>query len=111
MEVNPDNNTLSTAALACNFCLRTAQTFTKTGNSSNGEKKRDRCKARVDGTGVLRVIEIALAGAVPGRENTRLGLMSTEGKEVCKCEARFLHVKTREAWWRRGKKVAISGKK
>jgi len=37
--------------------------------------------------------------------------MSTEGKAVCKCEVRFLHVKTREVGWRRGKKVAISGKK
>ena len=99
------------AALASNFCLQAGQTSTKTDNSSNGEKKRDRCKARVDGTGVLRVTETALAGAVLGRENTRLGLMSTEEKEVCKCEARFLHVKTTEAQWRKGKKVAISGKK
>lgn len=105
MEINPDNNNGSpAAALACNFCLQTAQTSTKTDNSSTGEKKRGRCRARVDGTGVLRVTEIALAGAVLGTENTRLGLMLTEGKEVCKCEARFLHVKTREAWWRRGKK-------
>lgn len=99
MEVNPDyNNGPSTAVLICNFSLQKAQTSTKTDNSSSGEKKRDRCKARVDGTGLLRVKEIALAGEVLGRENTRLGLMSTEGKEVCKCEARFLHVKTREAW-------------
>lgn len=64
------------------------------------EKRREggRYKARAHGMGILRVTEIALAGAVLGRENTKLGLMSTGGKEVCKCEARFLHVTTREAW-------------